>query len=75
MYFCILYFCYFLGCNLNYHKRCVVKLLNDCGIKNNQTNLIVSPRNPSNISLASAISDESVRIFYNFKIMIMIKYL
>ncbi|KAL4134739.1 hypothetical protein QTP88_006459 [Uroleucon formosanum] len=55
------------GCNLNYHKRCVVKLLNDCGDgsrhknrhKSSTYNLSVSNRSPSNISLISAVSDES----------------
>lgn len=57
-----------LGCNLNYHKRCVVKLLNDCGggsrhknrHKSSSSNLSVSTRSPSNVSLISAVSDESV---------------
>lgn len=57
-----------LGCNLNYHKRCVVKLLNDCGggnkpryrHKSSTSNLGGSPRSPSSISLVSAISDETV---------------
>ncbi|XP_050530669.1 serine/threonine-protein kinase D1 isoform X2 [Daktulosphaira vitifoliae] len=56
------------GCNLNYHKRCVVKLLNDCGggsrnrnkHKTSSTNLSGAPRSPSSISLSSALSDESV---------------
>jgi len=67
----------FLGCNLNYHKRCVVKLLNDCGGGNKQkyryksstSNLSVSPRSPSSVSLVSAVSDESVNsifILHNF---------
>lgn len=56
-----------LGCNLNYHKKCVVKLLNDCEgsklkyrHKSTNSNLSVSPRSPSNFSLVSAASDESV---------------
>ncbi|XP_050438733.1 serine/threonine-protein kinase D1 isoform X2 [Adelges cooleyi] len=56
------------GCNLNYHKRCVVKLLNDCGGGNRNkykqkmstSNSCTAPRSPSSISLASAVSDESV---------------
>lgn len=61
-----MYVCYFLGCNLNYHKRCVVRLLNDCGIKNNSKlsiNMNVSPKNLSNVSVVSAISDEFVSLF------------
>lgn len=65
---CVCTFYLLLGCNLNYHKRCVVKLLNDCGGGNKQknrsktsnSNLSFSPRSPSNVSLASAVSDESV---------------
>jgi len=64
--------CCYLGCNLNYHKKCVVKLLNDCGVKNNSKlstiNLNISPRNPSNASLTSTVSDETVWIIYNFKL-------
>ncbi|VVC37543.1 Hypothetical protein CINCED_3A014345 [Cinara cedri] len=50
------------GCNLNFHKRCVVKLHNDCGNtkykyknKTNSSNLNLSLHSPSNISEESGI--------------------
>lgn len=57
-----------LGCNLNFHKRCVVKLHNDCGNtkhkyknKTNSSNLNVSLHSPSNIA------EESVCLTFIFE--------
>lgn len=50
---------YLLDCNLNFHKRCIVKILNDCDI-GNQYNY--KPCDTSlNDSILSNITDDSVR--------------
>lgn len=54
-----------LGCGQNYHKRCVVKIPNNCNRSNNnsgnsskRSSLLQPPRSPSGGSTQSLISND-----------------
>ena len=59
-----LYFCFLLsGCSQNYHKRCVVKIPNNCSRPNDtssrRSSTLQPPRSPSGGSTNSLISEDA----------------